>query len=110
MGEIVRPVRGGGKRQLFNFSSRVKKSTDGTTPPSTSIFKQFKRASGGEKSHQHTISVSAISGKEDPSSQVPIHGDSDREMKESCEQTFVKPRNRTLDRYFFFSRKQQNNE
>ena len=73
----MRPVRGGGKRRLFNFSSRVKKSTDGTTPPSTSIFKQFKRASGGEKSHQHTISVSAISGKEDPSSQVPIHGDSD---------------------------------
>ena len=32
------------------------------------------------------------------------------EMRENCEQTFRKQRNRTLERYKFFSRKQQNNE
>ena len=33
-----------------------------------------------------------------------------KEMRENCEQTFRKQRNRTLERYKFFSRKQQNNE
>ena len=33
-----------------------------------------------------------------------------REMQENCEQTFVKPRNRTLDRYKFFARKQKEDE
>ena len=32
------------------------------------------------------------------------------ELRENCEQTFKKQRNRTLERYKFFSRKQQNNE
>ena len=36
---------------------------------------------------------------------VPI-----REIKENCEICFKKPRNRTLDRYKFFARKQQQNE
>ena len=33
-----------------------------------------------------------------------------REIKENCENCFIKPRNRTLERYKFFSRKQQQNE
>ena len=32
------------------------------------------------------------------------------EIKENCEQTFYKPRNRTLERYKFFARKQQSHE
>ena len=33
-----------------------------------------------------------------------------REIKENCENCFIKPRNRTLDRYNIFARKQQQNE
>ena len=33
-----------------------------------------------------------------------------REMQENCKQTFVQPRNRTLDRYKFLTRKQKQGE
>ena len=33
-----------------------------------------------------------------------------KDIKENCDQTFYKTRNRTLDRYKFFARKQQKHE
>ena len=51
-----------GKPEIFNLSSRVNKSTDGTPTPSTAFLINF-LLSCGEENHQH--SVPWIIGKEE---------------------------------------------
>ena len=89
-------------------------SFHGTTTPAASTTKQLKRTSGWEENHQHIFFLSLGSaGRKNLNDKFPylvVATVALKEIKENCDQTFVKPRNRTLDRYKFFSRKQQSNE
>ena len=106
-------VSDGSKGKILHFGHRTNKIPDTTTTTPSSIDKQPQRGSIGEK----TISILFLSlgaaGQKNLTDKFPYMNVATvpmGEIKENCENCFKKPKNRTLDRYKFFARRQQQNE
>ena len=86
---------------LFVMAVNVKYSISVTELPQTPTEQQPRPAS-------------LINNLKEPHEQVPLHNGvncyTNRNARELQEETFKKPRNRTLDRYKFFARKQKQGE
>ena len=111
MGGMVGSIHGRRQCQVFHISKEILRNVTEQNPRIAAILNNLNEQAA-ERKMVSVLFIVGISSTEwtislmDNFPHMRVATVSLREIKEKCEQAFQKPTNRTLERYKFFSRKQ----